>query len=149
MDIARDICTDSFYIVNSGLPCILVTAVYVDTEAHTELNFENTRHRYPWICSLRTKGITAEHICAVTLLSLPPQPTIIIGPAHCTYLCKDGGPTGARLEACCCTPQPNGCSENRIRCGRNPGAVEMDPSEMIILCGEYETGPTPIRFFFV
>ena len=27
MDIARDICTDSFYIVNSGLPCIPVTAV--------------------------------------------------------------------------------------------------------------------------
>ena len=27
MDIARDICTDSFYIVNSGLPCIAVTAV--------------------------------------------------------------------------------------------------------------------------
>ena len=28
MDIARDICTDSFYIVNSGLPCIAVTAVW-------------------------------------------------------------------------------------------------------------------------
>ena len=27
MDIARDICTDSFYIVNSGLPCIAITAV--------------------------------------------------------------------------------------------------------------------------
>ena len=27
MDIARDICTDSFYIVNSGLPRIPVTAV--------------------------------------------------------------------------------------------------------------------------
>ena len=27
MDIAREICTDSFYIVNNGLPCILVTAV--------------------------------------------------------------------------------------------------------------------------
>ena len=27
MDIARDICTDSFYIVNGGLPCIAVTAV--------------------------------------------------------------------------------------------------------------------------
>ena len=34
MDIARDICTDSFYIVNSGLPCIPVTAVasnYIDS----------------------------------------------------------------------------------------------------------------------
>ena len=33
MDIARDICTDSFYIVNSGLPCIPVTAVdYIFTQ---------------------------------------------------------------------------------------------------------------------
>ena len=117
-----------------------------DEETYTQLNFNNTRHRYPWICSLRTKGVTAEHICAVTLLSLPPAPTIIIGPAHCTYLCKDGGPSGARLESCCCTPQPNGCSEDTIRCGENPGAVEMDPAEMLILCGEWETGPTPIRF---
>ena len=30
MDIARDICTDSFYIVNSGLPCIAVTAVDIN-----------------------------------------------------------------------------------------------------------------------
>ena len=30
MDIAIDICTDSFYIVNSGLPCIPVTAVMCD-----------------------------------------------------------------------------------------------------------------------
>ena len=118
----------------------------IDGEIHTELNFNNTRHRYPWICSLRTRGVTAEHICAVTILSLPPQPTIIIGPAHCTYLCKDGGPNGARLEACCCTPQPNGCSEDPIRCEKNPGAVEMDPKEMKILCGEWETGPSPRRF---
>ena len=31
MDIARDICTDSFYIVNSGLPCIAVTAVIYES----------------------------------------------------------------------------------------------------------------------
>ena len=34
MDIARDICTDSFYIVNSGLPCIAVTAVLQDQHQH-------------------------------------------------------------------------------------------------------------------
>ena len=34
MDIARDICTDSFYIVNSGLPCIAVTAVKPDLFPH-------------------------------------------------------------------------------------------------------------------
>merc|ERR1719350_2723534 len=70
----------------------------------TELNFNNTRHRYPWICSLRRKGIHADHLCAVTILSVPPQPTIIVGAAYCTYMCKDGSPRGAFLEACCCTP---------------------------------------------
>ena len=30
MDIAREICTDSFFTVNSGLPCIAVTAVVLD-----------------------------------------------------------------------------------------------------------------------
>ena len=61
-----------------------VQEVNTITGTKTELKYENTRHRYPWICSLRTKGITAEHLCAVTLLSKPPQPAIIVGPAHCT-----------------------------------------------------------------
>ena len=112
----------------------------------TELNFTNTRHRYPWICSLRKKGIGAEHLCAVTILSVPPKPSIIVGAAHCTYLCKDGGPNGAFLESCCCTPGKLGCSEDIVRCGTNPGAAEMDPDEVIILCGEWQTGPSPRRF---
>ena len=109
----------------------------------TELNYTNTLHRYPWICSLRTKGITAKHLCAVTLLSLPPQPSIIVGPAHCTYLCKDGDSRGARLDACCCTPGPLGCSDDILRCGKNPGTAEMDPNEVVILCGEWDSGPAP------
>ena len=39
MDIARDICTDSFYIVNSGLPCIAVTAVNIVKQYNFSLNF--------------------------------------------------------------------------------------------------------------
>ena len=61
-----------------------------DSNIRTKLEFENTRHRYPWVCSLRTKGPFAEHKCAVNLLSIPPSPTVIVGAAHCTYLCKDG-----------------------------------------------------------
>ena len=34
----------------------------------TELPFENTRHRYPWLCSLRSKGSRSKHLCGVTLL---------------------------------------------------------------------------------
>ena len=123
-----------------------VQEVNTITGTKTELNYENTRHRYPWICSLRTKGVTAEHLCAVTLLSKPPQPVIIVGPAHCTYLCKDNDPGGARLDACCCTPGPSGCKEDSLRCGNNPKTAEMDPEEVVILCGEWETGPTPKNF---
>ena len=34
----------------------------------TELPFENTKHRYPWLCSLRSKGSRSKHLCGVTLL---------------------------------------------------------------------------------
>ena len=36
----------------------------------TKLEFENTRHRYPWICSLRSKTENKQHYCAATLLRL-------------------------------------------------------------------------------
>ena len=41
------------------------------------LDFTNTRNRYSWICSLRTRGTSPDHLCAVTVLSVPPQPTVI------------------------------------------------------------------------
>ena len=52
---------------------------------------ENTRNRYPWLCSLRlTTGNVPEHQCAVTLLARPPGPAVLVGAAHCTYLCRWG-----------------------------------------------------------
>ena len=64
--------------------------------------FENTRNRYPWICSLRSKDVSKTHYCAATLLKRPPGPIVMVTTAHCTYLCKseDGG------------VQPNCCCEN-------------------------------------
>ena len=50
---------------------------------------ENSKNRYPWLCSLRKKtGDVPEHLCAVNLLSRPPGPAVIVGAAHCTYLCR-------------------------------------------------------------
>ena len=53
MDIARDICTDSFYIVNSGLPCIPVTAVHKITiiitnfhHLHLHIHLHQFHHLY-------------------------------------------------------------------------------------------------------
>ena len=43
MDIDRDICTDSFYIVNSGLPCIPVTAVHIDQLSIVNINMMKTK----------------------------------------------------------------------------------------------------------
>merc|ERR1712126_56566 len=102
----------------------------------TELDFENTRHRYPWICSLR--GSTKEHLCAVTLLRRPPGPTVLVGAAHCTYLCKNK--TEDVVNNCCCASGPENCAKNTTRCGTDPKVSEMTSEDADIICGEWETG---------
>ena len=88
-----------------------------------EINFEHTRHRYSWICSLRTKGTDPEHLCAVTLLSVPPQPTVVVGAAHCTFLCKD--PRGFPLDSCCCSDAGLDCSDDTTKCEDNPSVFKV------------------------
>jgi len=102
---------------------------------YTKLNFENTRHRYPWVCSLRSKGPNATHQCAVNLLSIPPNPTVLVGAAHCTYLCKDGS---RDVPVCCCSRGVEDCRGRDLRCGDNPGVVEMTASDSVIRCGEWD-----------
>ena len=48
----------------------------------------NTRNRYSWICSLREKSGTKRHLCGVTLLSMPPSPTVLVSAAHCVTVCR-------------------------------------------------------------
>jgi len=105
----------------------------------TMFDFTRTRNRYPWICSMRSKDQSKEHFCAVTILAVPPKPTVIVGPAHCTYLCKNGG---QRVPPCCCRTDTTTCSGD-VRCGENPEVVEMKGSDIEILCGEWETGLIP------
>ena len=100
---------------------------------------ENTRNRYPWICSVKRKDPSPKHYCAVTLLSRPPAPMVLVGPAHCTFLCKS---FNQEVDNCCCGG-PNDCSENVKRCGKNPVVQEMKGSDAEIVCGEWETGETP------
>ena len=40
-------------------------------------DLKNTRNRYSWICSLRRRQDN-QHLCGVTLLSMPPSKTILI-----------------------------------------------------------------------
>ena len=97
---------------------------------------ENTRNRYPWICSLRSRKKSKKHQCALTLLSRPPSPLVLVGPAHCTYLCKS---SLGEVENCCCGG-PNDCSSNTRRCGNNSKVMEMTGEDAEIICGEWETG---------
>lgn len=62
--------------------------------------FENTKNRYPWICSLRSKHKNKTHFCAATLLRRPPGPIVLVTTAHCTYLCKSEN--GNIQPNCCC-----------------------------------------------
>ena len=78
---------------------------------HTDVNLQL---RYPWICSLKTRGfrwlpkvdnrltfiLRGRHLCSLTLLSAPPRKTILVGPAHCNFLCKDDSTNV--VEVCCC-----------------------------------------------
>ena len=63
-------------------------------------NFENTKNRYPWICSLRSKHQSKTHFCAATLLKRPPGPIVMVTTAHCTFLCKSED--GNIRSNCCC-----------------------------------------------
>ena len=53
----------------------------------SQLNYENTKHRYSWICSLQDPQRNF-HYCGATVLSKPPKPTVIVTAAHCTNICK-------------------------------------------------------------
>ena len=77
-----------------------------------------------------TLSSRGRHLCAMTLLSAPPQETILVATAHCNFLCKvsqficirsncnllceDGD---YNVELCCCRPpeQGNSC-KNVSRC---------------------------------
>ena len=104
----------------------------------TELEYRHTRHRYPWLCSLRSRGLSSSHLCAVTLLSLPPSPTVIVTAAHCTLLCKSDGRT---VPNCCCPNVGNlDCSTDRSRCGSRPRVEDITGRDTEIVCGDWDTG---------
>ena len=107
----------------------------------TEVPYEQTRHRYPWICSLRGRGPDKQHHCAVTLLRRPPGPTVLVTAAHCTFLCKSDNIV---VPNCCCdNVAQTKCSEDRGNCGANPRVVEMTGQDVEIICGEWEIGNIP------
>jgi len=114
----------------------------------SDLNFVDgpTSAHHPWLCSLRTRGFRGRHRCGVTLLSgptedNPSQPWVIVGTAHCNYICKDRV-TGDPLETCCCRPTDNdsSCKAKSPFCGSQPVFALAEPKDLVIVCGEFTTG---------
>ena len=103
--------------------------------------FEQTRGRYPWICSMRLKS-TNQHLCGTTILSRPPGPLVMVTAAHCVFLCKteDGN---TKPNCCCENVSDTGCSaDSGIDCGTNPRAEVMTGEDAEVICGEFEIGKT-------
>merc|ERR1711892_359235 len=108
--------------------------IYGSDGISTELDFENTQNRYSWICSLQSTGSSAEHLCAVNILSVK-RPTVIVGAAHCTFLCKAGA---RQVSPCCCSSGPGNCAAKTSECGEKPGVVEMSEGDASIVCGRWK-----------
>jgi len=104
----------------------------------------------PWLCSLRTRGFRGRHRCGVTLLSgptdsSPDDPTILVGTAHCNYICKERS-TGNIYETCCCRPasSDSSCVKTSSYCRGDPIFTLAEPSDLQIVCGEYSVeSPEP------
>ena len=101
--------------------------------------FEDTKGRYPWLCSLRIKS-DKSHYCGTTILSRPPGPLVMVTAAHCVHLCKseDGN---TRPNCCCDNVSGVGCSaESQIECGVSPSVEVMTGQDAEVICGEFQTG---------
>ena len=116
----------------------------IEDVLRTKLDFENTKHRYSWLCSLRSRGADSQHYSGVTLLRRPPGPIVLVTAAHTTFLCKS-----ARDEIvpnCCCENVSGKGCRNREVCGGTPSrVVEMTGEDVEVVCGEWEIGEKPYR----
>ena len=103
----------------------------------------NTRNRYSWLCSLQLKSELKSHICGVTLLSMPPSQTVLISAAHCVTVCRSEAMNKVLPNCCCDNIGGEICDDPDNECGDDPEIVNMTGEDAEIICGEWETGPTP------
>ena len=105
-------------------------------------DLKNTKHRYSWICSLRRKSEDKRHLCGVTLLSMPPSPTVLVSSAHCVSVCRSEAMNKVLDNCCCANVGGEICSDNP-ECEDDAKIVTLTGVDAEIICGEWETGPTP------
>ena len=111
--------------------------IYSVGDVTTTNDFEHTKHRYPWICSLRSNKMDKTHFCAVTLLRRPPGPIVMITAAHCVFTCKSGSST---VDNCCCSNVRNDTCSEGVYCGDDPTVEIMTGEDAEVICGEWEIG---------
>ena len=127
-----------FYLEKQQLsPLYQVVDTTLGGSIRTEIPFEHTKHRYPWICSLRSKELGRPHQCGVTLLRKPPGPIVLVTAAHCTILCKS---SDNQIRPNCCCENVRGECTNNEECGDNPKVVEMTGEDAEVVCGDWEIG---------
>ena len=120
---------------NRLTPIAAVADINGVTIAHVP-PLEHTKNRYPWICSLRSVGQQASHLCGVTLLSRPPGPTVLVTSAHCTSICKSE--EGRQVPNCCCPNVGPGLCSDTQDCGTNAKTVELTGDEAEVICGSWD-----------
>ena len=103
----------------------------------TLLDYENTRGRYPWICSLRLAA-SGQHLCGATLLSAPPLDTVVVTSAHCSLHCSSS--SGVKLPSCCCNPPGQQQCGREVECGGQPRVSSIPSSDLEVLCGGWQMG---------
>ena len=92
----------------------------------------------------RTSGYRGRHTCGATLLSAPPDKTVLVSAAHCNYICKDTD--GTVLETCCCRdPEDNfaSCRTSSSYCGTDGRLRMAEATDLLIVCGEWSTAEEP------
>ena len=127
----------------SRLTPITEVSSYVGHHVNGISDLENTKHRYPWICSLRDKTPEKRHLCGVTLLSMPPSKTVLVSSAHCVTVCRSKSRSKV-LKNCCCKNVGGDVCANDPECAQDAEVVNMTGDDAEIICGEWETGTTPM-----
>ena len=123
----------TWYVTDTGAPG--ATSTVGAGGSRTRMEYEHTRGRYPWLCSLRAGG---EHLCAVTLLAVPPGPAVLVGAAHCTTACADS--KGNILHRCCCAAAGQRACREEVECGEGAAVVGRAEEGMEVVCGEWQLG---------
>ena len=109
--------------------------------AHGTSDLMNTKHRYPWICSLRSMSDQKRHMCAVTLLSMPPSPTVLVSSAHCVTICRSAAMNKTLPNCCCQNVGGESCvMDTDNECETDAAIVTLTGADAEIICGEWETG---------